>query len=32
MNKVIAATANDDFSLDLEFDDGSRKRFDAKPY
>jgi hypothetical protein len=32
MNKVIAVTANDDFSLDLEFTDGSVKRFDAKPY
>jgi hypothetical protein len=32
MNKVIAVTANDDFSLDLKFNDGSVKRFDAKPY
>jgi len=32
MNKVIAVTANDDFSLDLRFNDGSVKRFDAKPY
>jgi hypothetical protein len=32
MNKVIAVTANDDFSLDLKFSDGSAKRFDAKPY
>jgi hypothetical protein len=32
MYKVIAVTANDDFSLDLEFNDGSVKRFDAKPY
>jgi uncharacterized protein DUF2442 len=32
MNKVIAVTANNDFSLDLEFNDGSIKRFDAKPY
>ena len=32
MNKVIAVTANNDFSLDLEFKDGSVKRFDAKPY
>ena len=32
MNKVIAARANDDFSLDLKFNDGSIKRFDAKPY
>jgi hypothetical protein len=32
MNKVIAVTANDDFSLDLKFNDGSLKRFDTKPY
>lgn len=32
MIKVIAAKANDDYSLDLEFSDGKRKRFDAKPY
>ena len=32
MNKVIAVTANEDFSLDLKFSDGSVKRFDAKPY
>ena len=32
MNKVIAVTANDDYSLDLKFNDGSVKRFDAKPY
>lgn len=32
MNKVIAAKANDDFSLDLKFSDGSIKRFDFKPY
>lgn len=32
MNKVIAVTANDDFSLDLKFNDGSLKRFDATPY
>jgi hypothetical protein len=32
MNKVIAVTANDDFSLDLKFNDGSVKKFDAKPY
>lgn len=29
---MIAVTANDDFSLDLKFNDGSVKRFDAKPY
>ena len=32
MNKVIAVRANDDFSLDLKFDDGSVKRFDVKAY
>ena len=32
MNKVIAVKANDDFSLDLKFNDGSVKRFDVKPY
>lgn len=32
MIKVIAVTANDDFSLDLKFNDGSVKRFDATPY
>jgi hypothetical protein len=32
MNKVVGVTANEDFSLDLKFDDGSVKRFDAKPY
>jgi hypothetical protein len=32
MNKVTAVRANDDFSLDLQFNDGSVKRFDAKPY
>jgi uncharacterized protein DUF2442 len=32
VNKVIAVTANNDFSLDLEFNDGSVKRFDTKRY
>lgn len=32
MNKVIAVKANDDFSLDLNFNDGTVRRFDAKPY
>ncbi len=32
MNKVTAVKGNDDFSLDLQFSDGSVKRFDAKPY
>jgi hypothetical protein len=32
MHKVVTARANDDFSLDIKFDDGSVKRFDFKPY
>ncbi|MBM4256213.1 MAG: DUF2442 domain-containing protein [Deltaproteobacteria bacterium] len=32
MKKVIAVKANEDFTLDLQFNDGSLKRFDAKPY
>ena len=32
MNKVIAVSANDDFSLDLKFNDDSLKRFDCKPH
>ena len=32
MRKVIKANANDDFTLDLTFDDGSVRRFDMKPY
>ncbi|MCY7374942.1 MAG: DUF2442 domain-containing protein [Pyrinomonadaceae bacterium] len=32
MKKVISAKANDDFTLDLEFNDGLNKRFDVKPY
>ena len=32
MNKVIAVTANEDFSLELRFNDGSVKRFDVGPY
>ncbi len=32
MKKVINAKAENDFSLILEFNDGSVKRFDAKPY
>ena len=32
MNKVTTVKANDDFSLDVQFNDGSVKRFDAKPY
>ena len=32
MNRVVEAKPNDDFSLDITFDDGSVKRFDVKPY
>ncbi len=32
MRKVINAKAENDFSLILEFNDGSVKRFDVKPY
>jgi len=32
MKKVVAAKVNEDFSLDLKFNDGSFKRFDVKPY
>ena len=32
MIKVVAVKANDDFTLDLKFSDGSVKRFDVKPY
>lgn len=32
MKKVVAAKANDDYTLDLKFNDGSAKRFDVKPY
>lgn len=32
MNKLTAVTASDDHSLILEFNDGSLKKFDAKPY
>ena len=32
MIKVVKAVANEDFSLNLKFSDGSVKRFDAKPY
>lgn len=32
MTKLLAAKANDDFTLDLKFDDGGLKRFDMKPY
>ena len=32
MKKVISAKANDDFTLDLQFNDEAQKRFDMKPY
>lgn len=32
MKKVVEAKANDDFSLELKFNDGSVKRFDVAPY
>ncbi len=32
MKKVVSAKANDDFTLDIQFNDGSLKRFDVKPY
>jgi len=32
MKKVVSVKANDDFSLDLEFNDESVRRFDARPY
>ena len=32
MKKVIAVRANEDFSLDLRFNDNSLRRFDARPY
>jgi len=32
MKKVISALANDDFTLDLRFEDGCCKKFDFAPY
>lgn len=32
MKKIVSATANDDFTLDIQFNDGSLKRFATKPY
>jgi hypothetical protein len=32
MNRVVEVRANNDYSLDLKFTDGSVKRFDVKPY
>ena len=32
MKKVVAVKANEDFSLELTFNDNSVRRFDARPY
>jgi Protein of unknown function (DUF2442) len=32
MTNVMAAKTNDDFTLDLKFDDGSVKKFNMTPY
>ena len=32
MKKVVAVKANEDFTLDLQFNDDSLRRFDVKPY
>ena len=32
MKKVVTVKANEDFSLELKFNDNSIRRFDAKPY
>jgi len=32
MRKVLSAKANDDFTLELTFNDGSVRVFDTKPY
>ena len=32
MKKVLSAKANDDFTLELTFTDGSVRLFDTKPY
>ena len=32
MKKVVSAKANNDFTLDLQFNDGAERRFDVKPY
>ncbi len=32
MKKVITVKVNDDYSLDLKFNDGSVRKFDIKPY
>jgi hypothetical protein len=32
MMKVVTVKANEDFSLDLKFNDNTVRRFDARPY
>ncbi len=32
MKKVISAQAREDYTLELEFNDGACRRFDVKPY
>ena len=32
MKKIVAVKANEDFSLELTFNDNSVRRFDARPY
>jgi len=32
MHKVVAARDNDDFTLELKFEDDSVRKFDVKPY
>jgi len=32
MKKVVAVKANEDFSLDLRFNENSVRRFDVRPY
>ncbi len=32
MRKIISLSTSEDFQLRLEFDDGTKKKFDMKPY
>lgn len=32
MRKVVAVRTNEDFTLDLQFNDGGHRRFDVTPY
>jgi len=32
MKKVVTVKANEDFSIDLKFNDNTVRRFDARPY